>query len=58
LPIATASNTPGIELEARTACPVLPRTNTVRSPLARLVATTANGFFILSRVRPPTRSLT
>ena len=56
--MATGSNTPGTLLEARTAWPVLPRTNTVRSPVSRRVATAAKGFFIRSSGRLPTCSLT
>ena len=41
-------NTPGTLLDARTACPVLLRANTVRSPSSRRVATTTNGLAICS----------
>ncbi len=47
-PMVTGSNTPGTALDARTAWPTLPRTNTARSPVSSCVATAANGFFSCS----------
>jgi hypothetical protein len=51
----TGSNTPGTLLEARTAWPVLPRTNTVRSPSSSRVATTAKGLASSRRGCRPVR---
>ncbi|MOA35298.1 hypothetical protein D3C78_1567410 [compost metagenome] len=43
LPIFTGWNTPGMLLDARTAWPVLPRANSVRSPSSSRVATATKG---------------
>ena len=48
LPMVTGWNTPGTLLDARTAWPVLPRANTVRSPSSSRVATTTKGLAICS----------
>ncbi|KEH07600.1 hypothetical protein GY14_26005 [Delftia tsuruhatensis] len=58
LPMATGWNTPGMLLEARTACPVLPRANTVRSPSSSRVDTATKGLASCSSGLRPTCSFT